>query len=61
MKNNLLSKQQSKELKELILEMTDEAKRVVNDYKDNPSEMSGSIIEVHENSPLLSSEKIDKE
>ena len=28
-------------------ELTDEAKNVVNDYEDKPSEISGSIVEIH--------------
>ena len=53
--NHLLKKKQSDELQKLINEITDEAKNVVNDYKDNPSEMSGSITQIHENSPYLAS------
>ena len=30
-----------------------EAKEVVNDYTKNPSEMSGSVTQVHQNSPYL--------
>ena len=52
-KDKFLSKTQQKELKKLISEITDEAKNVVNDYNNNPSEMSGSITQVHENSPYL--------
>ena len=54
-KNELLSKHQSRELQKLIDEMTEEAKKVVDDYKENPSSMSGSITQVHENSPYLAS------
>ena len=49
----MLSSKESKELKKLISEITKEAKNVVKDYKDNPSEMRGSITQVHENSPYL--------
>ena len=52
-KNIFLSKNQQKELKKLISEITDEAKNVVKDYTKNPSDMSGSITEVHVGSPLL--------
>ena len=55
MKNNLLSEQQSTKLQKLIDEITSEAKNVVNDYKDNPSELSGSVTQVHENSPYIAS------
>ena len=53
MGDKFLTKSQQEELKKLISEITDEAKNVVNDYKDNPSEMSGSITQVHENSPYV--------
>ena len=42
-----------KELKKLADEMTDEAKKVKNDYIKNPSDISGSAIHIHENSPFL--------
>ena len=48
-----MNKKQKKELKKLIFEITEEAKNVVDDYKKNPSEMSGSVIEIHENSPYI--------
>ena len=50
---SLLSKKQSKELQDLIDDITDKAKEVVEDYKNNPSEMSGSVTQVHQNSPYL--------
>ena len=46
-----------KELKKLADELSDTAKKVVDDYTNNPSEMSGSYINVHENSPYLDTEK----
>ena len=48
-----LTKEQIKRLQELTDEIMDEAKEVVKDYSENPSEMSGSTIQVHENSPYL--------
>ena len=48
-----MNKKQKKELEKLIHEITQEAKNVVDDYTKNPSEMSGSITQVHENSPLI--------
>jgi|TARA_R100000234_G_C4979957_1_gene170303 hypothetical protein len=48
-----MNKKREKELKKLISEITREAKNVVDDYTKNPSEMSGSITQVHENSPLI--------
>jgi len=55
MRNNLLTKEQSEKLQNLIEEITSEAKNVVEDYKENPSQMSGSITQVHENSPYIKS------
>ncbi len=42
-----------KELERLKKEILDEAKKVVDDYVDNPSEISGSTISIHQNSPFL--------
>ena len=46
-----------KELEKLKKEILDEAKKVVNDYIDNPSEISGSTIKIHQNSPFLDSDE----
>jgi len=46
-----------KELERLKKEILDEAKKVVKDYADNPSDMSGSIVNIHHNSPFLDSDK----
>jgi len=51
-----LTKKQQKELKELIDEINIEAEKVIKDYAENPSEMSGSVVHVHENSPFLDSD-----
>ena len=51
------TKKQQKELNELMKDITNLSKNVVKDYNDNPSEMSGSITQVHENSPLLNDKK----
>tara|TARA_B100000287_G_scaffold414382_1_gene446924 strand:- start:65 stop:295 length:231 start_codon:yes stop_codon:yes gene_type:complete len=51
-KNNL-TKEQIEELKKLEKEILKQAKKVVEDYVDNPSEISGSTINIHENSPFL--------
>ena len=48
---------QKKELEKLQKEILDEAKKVVEDYVDNPSEISGSTIGIHQNSPYLDSDK----
>ena len=46
-----------KELERLKKEILDEAKKVVNDYVDNPSDISGSVVNIHQNSPFLSSDE----
>ena len=48
-----LTKKQLKQLQEIIDEITSEAKKMVDDYVKNPSNASGSVIEIHENSPFL--------
>jgi hypothetical protein len=50
---NQLTKKEKEELEKLIKEITEEAKHVLNDYEENPSEMSGSSIHIHENSPFM--------
>ena len=52
-----LTKKEKEELKKIQDEILDEAKKVVEDYSKNPSEMSGSIQHIHENSPALDTEK----
>ena len=42
-----------KELERLKKEILEEAKKVVKDYVDNPSDISGSTINIHQNSPFL--------
>ena len=42
-----------KELEKLKKEILDEAKKVVENYVDNPSEISGSTVNIHQNSPFL--------
>ena len=42
-----------KQIAQLKKEIMDEAKKVVKDYADNPSEMSGSLIRIHQDSPFL--------
>ena len=46
-----------KELEKLKKEILDEAKKVVENYVDNPSKISGSVINIHENSPFLDSDE----
>ena len=42
-----------KELEKLKKEILEEAKKVVEDYVDNPSDISGSVVNIHQNSPFL--------
>jgi len=53
MANKLLTKKQQKILKRLANEITNIATEIVEDYKTTSSELSGSITQVHENSPLI--------
>ena len=48
-----LTKEQQDELQTLIDSINEEAKKVVEDYSKNPSEISGSVIKIHEDSPFL--------
>ena len=52
-----LTKEQKEELEKLQKEIIDEAKKVVEDYVDNPSEISGSTINIHQNSPFLDTDE----
>ncbi len=52
-----LTKEQQELLKRLADEMMNLATSVVDDYEMNPSEMSGSITQVHINSPVLNDEE----
>ena len=54
--NDELTKKQKKELQRLTDELMNLSTEVVEDYKLNPSEISGSIIEINENSPFLDKE-----
>ena len=54
-----LTKEQKKELEKLKNEIIDEAKKVVNDYVDNPSDISGSVVGIHQNSPFLDTDDDD--
>ena len=47
-------------LKSIASEIEDIAKEVVKDFKNNPSEGSGSVIHVHEESPYLDENLPDK-
>ena len=47
------TKKQKEELQKLTDDILDEAKKVKNDYEKNPSDISGSFVNIHENSPFL--------
>ena len=55
-----LTKQQKEELEKLQKEIVDEAKKVVEDYVDNPTDISGSVVSIHQNSPFLDSDEKDE-
>ena len=55
-----LTKEQKEELEKLQKEIIDEAKKVVEDYVDNPSEISGSVVNIHQNSPFLDTDENDE-
>ena len=46
-----------KELKKLKKEILDEAKKVVDNYVENPSDISGSVVNIQQNSPYLDSDE----
>ena len=49
--------EEKEELEKLKKEILEEAKKVVENYVDNPSDISGSVVNIHENSPFLDSDK----
>ena len=56
--SDLLTKEQRLELERLLVEITEEAVSVRMDYEENGSELdSGSLVAIHQNSPLLDDEK----
>ena len=58
--DKLLKKKQQKELQSLIDEITFEAKELRLDYEKNESDLSGSMVRVHENSPFLDVDEDDE-
>ena len=52
-----LTKEQQKELEILAAEIEAEAIQMKLDYENNPSEESGSVVVVHENSDFLDESK----
>ena len=55
-RHNYLTTEQKKELEQIAAEIEAEAIQMKLDYENNPSEMSGSVVVVHENSELLKEE-----
>ena len=50
---SLLTDKQKEELQKLADEVLKESELVIKDYTENPSNLSGSITQVHIDSPLL--------
>jgi len=48
-------------IEKLIKEITHEAKKVVEDYTKHGTELSGSITQVHYDSPILNKKKLGKD
>ena len=55
-----LTKEQKEELEKLQKEIIDEAKKVVDNYVDIPSDISGSVVNIHQNSPFLDTDENDE-
>ena len=56
-KKSELTEKQKEECQRLINEIMKLSSEVVEDYKKNPSELSGSIIQIHEDSPFLATKE----
>ena len=52
-----LTKEQIKELKQIATQLEAEAIQMKLDYEQHPSDMSGSVVVVHQNSELLEEEE----
>tara|TARA_B100002019_G_scaffold269415_1_gene262174 strand:- start:457 stop:624 length:168 start_codon:yes stop_codon:yes gene_type:complete len=52
-----LTKEQQKELEQIALELEAEAIQMKLDYEINPSEESGSVVVVHQESDFLNEEE----
>jgi len=55
--NDKLTEEQQKELEILATAIEAEAIQMKLDYEETPSEMSGSIVVVHENAEILNDEE----
>ena len=56
MSNSKLTKKQKEELQRLADEIMNLSTEVVKDYELTPSEISGSTVQINENSPFLDEE-----
>ena len=54
--SNKLTKKQKEELQKLVDEIMNLSSEVIKDYELTPSEISGSTIQINENSPFLDEE-----
>ena len=52
-----LTKEQQKELEQIALELEAEAIQMKLDYEENPSEESGSVVVIHQESEFLNEEQ----
>ena len=52
-RHNYLTTEQKKELEQIAAEIEAEAIQMKLDYEQHPSDMSGSVVVVHENSQVL--------
>ena len=52
-----LTKEQQKELEQIAAEIEAEAYQMKLDYENTPSEMSGSVVVVHQESEFLKEEE----
>ena len=57
MKKNKLTKKEQKELELIAAEIEAEAIQMKIDYENNPSEMSGSVVVIHQDSEFLEEEE----
>ena len=54
---NELTKEEQKELEQLALEIEAEAIQMRLDYENNPSELSGSVVVIHQEAEFLNDEE----
>ena len=57
MKKSKLTKKEQKELELIAAEIEAEAIQMKIDYENNPSEMSGSVVVIHQESEFLDEEE----